>query len=104
MITTRALFIGGVLLAALSPARSTAEPAGDSHARHSEQACRQAWHQSEASRSCSLRFMYFFPADFCKLGGDCATPDGGTSPFSETMRLENVPLLRNCGGQLGAHC
>jgi len=105
MLTTRALIIAGALLAAALPVGSSAAPADDgAHPQRSEQACREAWNRSEASSSCRLRFLHFFPADFCKLGGDCSTADGGMNPFTEQTRLENVPLYRNCGGQLGFNC
>lgn len=105
MKTSRTLTISAILFAAASSALSAAPAWADGERPPSSaQACSDAWHQSEASSSCSLRFVYFFPADFCKLGVDCRAADGGVNPDETQTRLPNVPLLKNCDGRLGFIC
>ena len=69
-----------------------------------QQTCQTAWYQSEASRSCSLNYMYSFPPDFCKVSADCVKQDGGTQANVEQTRLQNLPAFRNCNGRLGFVC
>ncbi|AWH48731.1 MULTISPECIES: hypothetical protein [Stenotrophomonas] len=69
-----------------------------------QQTCQTAWYQSEASRSCSLNYMFSFPPDFCKVSADCVRADGSRQGNVEQTRLQNVPSLRNCDGRLGFNC